>query len=227
MSRAQGRKGTPRKPAVTPAEAANIGLSDLQNPEGSPIPGLTGNILNHETHRQRPATGDGGLAEFRGMMAHGIEPTTETQHDRASHMRGGRNAPRKLREDKPPAVVVPVPVYLVEHGDPDGKTLLSAAPRNITVPPSAGGGAGIGDAYVRVCGRNPRRARIGLLNEDTATNIRFATRPSDLVNGGGALLPYPVNSYSWFRTQDELFATTTSTTLSVKMSIIEEYDGGT
>ena len=47
---------------------------------------------------------------------------------------------------------------------------------------------------------------------------------ADLTAGGGALLPWPNSSYTWLETQDELFATTVSSTLSVTMSIIEEFD---
>jgi hypothetical protein len=214
MTRAHGRKGTGRPAGVTPEEAKDIGLSDLQNPEGSPIPGLTGNIKNLAVTRQRPAVPDDTLAEHRGWLAHGVKPDDHTPHERAMHERGGeqRKTTPKLGHDTPP----PPPVPVVIMDGPVSKSFISASPRHITVPPNSGADP------VRLCGRS-HRLRIGLLNEDTATNIRFATRPSDLGNGGGALLPYVTNSYSWYQTQDELYAVTTSSSLSVTLSIIEEY----
>jgi hypothetical protein len=215
MTRANGRKGhTGRPVTVTPEEARNIGLSDLQNPEGSPVPGLTGNIKNVATTRQRPATGEDGKREFDGWLAHGVESGAETHHERAAHERGGAHRASPGHSHAAPYIPPPVPVTIVQ-GD-KGNVFISAAPRHITIPNS-------GTDPVRLCGRS-HRIRIGFLNEDTAVNIRFATRPSDLGNGGGALLPYVVNSYSWFQTQDELYAVTTSSTVSVVLSIIEEYD---
>jgi hypothetical protein len=216
MARAHGRKGTGRPVEVTPEEARELGLSVLQSPEGSPIPGLTGNVKNYETHRQVPATGDEDLPEFRGMMAHGVQPEDHTAHDRAAHERGEHARAKPLKLETPAAPVVPVPVYLVE-GQGGGRTYRESAPRHVTVANSAS------DA-TRLCGKNPKRIKIGLLNEDTATNVRFAQRITDLTNGGGALLPWPVNSYQWFETQGELYASTVSTTLTVTVSIIEEWE---
>jgi len=215
MTRAHGRKGTGRPVTVAPDEAREIGLSGLQNPEGSPIPGLTGNITNYDTVRQQPAVPDDDLPEFRGMMAHGVKHNDERAHERADRERGGSVREPVLKYKAPQRAIIPVPVTIVEGASEN--VFISAAPRHITVPPNAGADP------VRVCGRSHRN-RIGLLNEDTATNIRIATRPSDLVNGGGALIPWPANAYFWFETQDELYACTVSATLSVVMSIVEEYD---
>jgi hypothetical protein len=221
MSRAAGRKSnTPRQPVPGDPEADEIGLSVRQDPAGSPIPGLTGNIANYETVRQQVPVGDEAFNEYRGMMAHGVPNDSETTEERASMVRDGgiaQHNPPSEPELKGPAVKpTPVPVYLVELGG-GSAPYITASPRNVTVPNTA-------NDPVRICGRNIRRNRIGLLNEDTATNIRFAVRPSDLTNGGGALLPWPINTYQWFETQDELFATTVSATLTVTMSVIEEFD---
>jgi hypothetical protein len=208
MSRASGRKNPVRGTAVQPGtpEGDEIGESARQDPAGSPIPGLTGNITNAETVRRAVPAGE-PFDEFRGMMAHGVPHDEHPTEERAQMERDGTLAqhkplgPPKLHE--PVAKPVPVPVYL---GNITG-------PNSVTDP-------------VRLCGRNQNRVRIGLLNEDTATNVRFAQRPSALVNGGGALLPWPNNSITWLQTQDELFAVTVSATLSVVVSVIEEFAVG-
>jgi len=183
----------------------------------SPIPGGETHIVNHPTVRQRVPVGD-SPAEYGAMEAHGVPPSDATFHDRAEAERGpNSHAPvRVATAAKPVKRPDPVPVYIVTEGAA-ADTILTASPRHITVPNNQAD-------PVRVCGRNFRRNRIGLLNEDTATNIRFAQRPSDLTNGGGALLPWPTNSYMWFETQDELYAVTVSTTLAVTLSIVEEFD---
>jgi hypothetical protein len=217
MNRARGRKGrngTGRK--VGPGENAEEGVSPLQSAEGSPIPGLTGNILNHPTRRQDAGVADDELPEHRGWLAHGVHPDEHTPHERAAAERGD-NPPRRMLPvlASPTPWVRPIPVYITEGQVPDA--IISAAPRHVTV-------AAIGGVETRLAGRNPQRTRIGLLNEDTATNVRFGTRPSDLNTGGGALLPWPTNAYQWFNTQDELFALTVSNSLTVVVSVIEEYE---
>lgn len=222
MSRAQGRRNPTRQggtgdPGPDSSEGRDIGESARQDPSGSPIPGLTGNIVNQETVRQQVPVGE-PLPEHRGIMAHGVPAEDDTTEERAQSERGGPNEdrPRKLPGQEPRQRPPAIPVYVVEHdGGPD--VFLSSAPRHITVPDNA-------VDPVRICGRSPRRKRIGLLNEDTATNIRFAQRISDLTNGGGALLPWPATSYLWLDTQDELYACTVSASLSVVMSVIEEFE---
>jgi hypothetical protein len=227
MSRASGRKNLPREPVLPgdPADDAQgkeIGESARQNPAGSPIPGLTGNIVNYPTVTQRPATPDGEFDEYRGIMAHGVPNDSELTNERGLQEATGtiarqRQPPTPPEPSAPIVRPVPVPVYIVTEGS-GARTYLTSSPRAITVPPNAGADP------VRVCGRDLKRNRIGLLNEDTATNIRFAQRPSDLVNGGGALLPWPSTNYLFLETQDELFACTVSATLSVILSVIEEHD---
>lgn len=218
MGRASG-KASRRPPrageVLTPDEQRDIGQSPMQDPAGSPIPGLTGNIVNYETVRQEVPVPE-PRAQNAGWMAHGVPPEQDTTEERAQSMRGGDFARRgQIHLEKPLERPVAVPVYIVE-AEGGSSVIRCAYPRHITVPNSAAD-------PVRICGRNGNRNRIGLLNEDTATNIRFAQRPSDLGNGGGALLPWPNTSYMWFETQDELYAVTVSSTLSVVMSVIEEF----
>lgn len=222
MSRARGRNHTRpggfTDPGPDSPEGREIGESARQDPAGAPINSQTGNIVNRETVRQEVHTGE-PMDQFRGVMAHGVPHEEDTTAERAQAQRGGPNV-RRIRApqpEKPRDLPPAVPVYIVEQaGGPS--SYRSAYPRHITVP------ANTGADPVRICGRNPARVRIGLLNEDTATNIRFAQRPSDLNNGGGALLPWPVSTYQWYETQDELYAVTVSATLTVVMSVIEEFD---
>lgn len=221
MGRASGRKNPTRGPVPGPdtPEGREIGESARQDPAGSPIPGLTGNIANYETVRRSVPVGD-PLPEHRGIMAHGVPPDgDQTTEERATMEREGTLAqhrpPRPPETARPAPRPVPVPVYMVEEQG-GGDTYLTASPRHITVAASTG------TDPTRLCGRNPRRNRIGLLNEDTANNARFAQRPSDLGNGGGALLPWPNSNYTWLETQDELYAL--SVGAAVIVSIIEEFE---
>lgn len=228
MGRASGRKNTPRNPQLfgdTP-EARDIGESPLQDPAGSPIPGLTGNIVNYETVRQRPATvqPNESFDEYRGMMAHGVPNDSETTNQRALHEQGPLLADQRTEVKLHQAQVrpAPIPVYQVEpEGGP--RVFRSASPRALTVT------AYDKDA-VRVAGWNPRRNRIGFLNEDGTTAIRVAKRITDLSgitstnSHFGSLLPANTTSYIWLETQDELFAVNVTSGTSVTLSIIEEFE---
>jgi hypothetical protein len=226
MGRASGRKSTvPRQPVPGSPEGDEIGLSIRQDPGGSPIPGLTGNITNYETVKQKPATGDSSFDEFRGMMAHGVPNASELTEERALMERDGtlskpHRPPTPPQHDAPPVKPTPIPVFVVEEAG-GADVFLSSSPRHITVPSATGT---VPADPVRICGRNPRRNRIGLLNEDTsANNIRFAQRPSDLVNGGGSMLFSSVTNYLWLETQDELFVLS-ATSGTPLLSIIEEFE---
>lgn len=220
MGRARGRNHT--RPGGFNAEKATpeereIGQSALQDPAGSPIPGLTGNIVNYATQRQAVPVGE-PMDQFRGMMAHGVPHELDTTEERAQAERGGPNVARTrpVPAEKPRELPPPVPVYIVEFGG-GNDVIRSASPRHLTVANSAS------DA-TRLGGRNPKRNRIGLLNEDGTTDVRFAVTPRDLNNGGGAFLPHSQTSYLWLETQDEIYAVTTSSTLSVTVSVIEEFE---
>jgi hypothetical protein len=221
MGRAAGRKNLPREPGPGTPEGREIGESERQDPSGSPIPGLTGNIANYETVRRPVPVGD-PLPEHRGMMAHGVPPDgDQTTGERAAMEREGTLA--QHRPPRPPELArtaprpVPVPVYLVEEQG-GGDVYLTASPRNISVPV-------IGTADpARLCGRNPRRNRILLLNESTSTNIRVGHLVGDVSTGGGGLLPSSATSYLPLETQDELFALAVAGGSACTVSIIEEFE---
>lgn len=203
MSRAHGRRGTGRTP-------------DPQY--GSFDKGIPGGIrhvdANAPAGQQEPAVAE-PLDEFRGMMAHGVPPLDVGHYNRemAEHARH----PYKPRyEDLPPAAS-PVPVYIVEGTAAPG-VIRGAYPRSITCPASTSA------EPARLCGRNPDRVEIRLLNEDTATDIRIAADLAALAAGTGALLPWPSNTYLAIPTQGELWAIGATGSGTPRLSIIEIFE---
>jgi len=154
--------------------------------------------------------------EYRGVNAHGVAPGSHTTRERAEFMRGPNDAkPLTPQHSDAPRRPDPVPVYLVERGEGPA-VVRSNSPRNFLLQAQSG-------EPVRLCGVDPARRRVGLLNESTSSNIRFAQRYSDLVNHGGALLPWPANSYTWLDTQDELYAISDDTG-TPRISVIAEFE---
>jgi hypothetical protein len=146
---------------------------------------------------------------------HGVAPGSHTNADRADMQRGPNTVhpPRPgptTRVEKP----LPIPVFLVE--DHNRNMVRSAAPHHIRVPGNTAD-------PVRLCGRDPSRTVVMVLNESTAQDVRFAQTLRDLTNGGGALLPWPSNSYLKIETQDELYALSTSGTAAT-VSIIPVFE---
>lgn len=230
MSRGAGRKGTPRQNAVerlvsdllggdgrelTDGERRELGIGDDRD-----IPGGLSHIANPET-TPPPAYGKPAEWRFRKDLAHGVNPDEAghidrdlyEQHDRPGYQRGGR-AP--LHEDVPKPL--PVPVYITERAG-EGDSIRTASPRSITCPASTSA------EPARVCGSNADRIEIMLLNEDTATDIRFGHDLAALSAGTGALLPWPNNSYLRMATQDELYAIGATGTGTPRLSIIEVFQG--
>jgi hypothetical protein len=216
MTRSQGRK-TSRVPSQWPAtgEEAEIGWSDRTQGVPSPIPGGRDHIVNAPTHRQNVPIGV-PRPEIRDGNAHGVLPDTHTARERADLQRGqtGIKAPH-LHTAAPVEPVAPVPVYMVQYGG-GGDVLLSSAPHHITVPASTA-------EPVRLCGRDLNRKRVMILNESTSSDVRFGQRIADLNNGGGALLPWPANSYLTLHTQDELYALSADSGTPV-VSVIQEFE---
>lgn len=228
MSRARGRNRPVRTgdhveevrrdsydPGPGTPEGNAIGESELTDPSGSPIPGGLRHIVNYETVQQHVPSPEPPPA-FDGMMAHGTpaEPRSEAMQraaERGSDKRDYR--PEAARVLPPPMAV---PVYITEEPG-RARVFRSAHPSHITVPNNAS------DAQL-VCGRNPSRVRIALLNEDGSTNIRLANSSAELVNGAGAFLMKGQTSYVWLETQDRLYAVTDSATNTAVLSIIEEYE---
>lgn len=196
--RIKGKNDT-REVTIEPGspEGRDIGLSDRMLGTPSPIPGGQDHLVNRQTMRQKAPIPD-PKPEFRGTMAHGVPAEKHTAHERADAMRG----PNVVKDPKPkyatsPKEPAPVAVKIVEDGK--AQVFRIASPYHFTLNAA-------GNEPIRLCGRDFSRKEIHLLNESTSSNIRFATRPSDLNNGGGALLPWPNSSYLKLETQDELYA---------------------
>ncbi len=214
MGRAQGKRTQRPVEPNTPA-GDGIGMSDRMQGTPSPIPGGRVHISNAQTVRQRTPVPE-SPAEVKDLNAHGVEPSTHTARDRADAMRGP-NTPKQPhipQYTRPVIGPVPVPVRVVQ--DDRQRVLRTSAPHHITLQASTGEAA-------RVCGLDMNRVRIMLLNESSSSNIRLAQKPADLVNGGGALLPWPSNSYVTFETQDELYAISADSGTPV-LSIIQEFE---
>lgn len=213
MGRASGRKNTtPRQPAPGSPEGDEIGLSIRQDPSGSPIPGLTGNISNYETVRQKPAVADGSFDEYRGPMAHGVPNDSETTNERALMERDGTLAkqhrplsPPQFGTERPAPPAIPVYLTTPASG---GRPLGTIATAKINIP-----AAGTVDP-VRIAGRDLDRTDMYVMVETAAgaagaapTGIRVDKMVSNLSAGYGALLRAGMAAYQRLDgMQDELFA---------------------
>lgn len=223
MSRGAGRHQPPRAPEVpevdpNSAEGQGLGMSDRMQGYPSPIPGGQNHVTNAPTVRRNVPVAD-SKPEIKAIDAHGVPPGTHTSRERAEAERGPNSShmvrPPRGQEPGTPTPA-PVPVFIVSDQD-STDTWTSASPHHITVPAT-------GQEPARVCGRNSKRVEILLLNESTSSNIRIGQRPADVSNpAGGALLPWPANSYLKLKTQDELYAISVDSGTPL-LSIIEVFD---
>ncbi len=219
MSRARGRnpQRQPTAEDIKPGtpEGKQLGLSDRVQGTPSPIPGGRPHISNSPAIRHQVPTWPSEPEVSKGN-AHGVIPGTHTNAERAEGQRGP-NTVHPPRPQAPPAAherPAPIPVFVVEDAHRD--VLRSATPRSIAVP-------GTGSDPIRLCGIDGGRSEVMLLNESTSTDVRFAQRISDLNNGGGALLPWPTNSYQKIKTQDALWAVSATAT-AAKVSVIQVFE---
>lgn len=219
MSRAKGRQQ--RQPTVeeikpdTP-EGRQLGLSKRVQGHPSPIPGGRQHISNAPAVRHTVPTPPSDREIGMGN-AHGVVPGSHTNAERADAERGPNTIHHTMSPPRPPVQherPQPIPVFVVEDSHRD--VIRTAAPHAITVPVSTA-------EPVRLCGVDSSRSEVMLLNESTVTDVRFAQRQSDLNNGGGALLPWPANSYLKIKTQDELYALSASGTAAT-VSIIQVFE---
>ena len=224
MSRAAGKHG-PRqviedlvdatglvdREQVTPGQLREEGIGEPRD-----IPGGLNHMANPPvTHPPVPVP-EREWPYRRANLAHGVQPDEAGRNFRDPRLTGGqRGKPPKSAEAAPRAT--PVPVYIVE-GEAGPGVVRSAFPRSVQCPASTSA------EPIRVCGRNENRVEIHILNEDTATDIRFAANLSALAAGTGALLPWPSNSYVRIRTQDELYAIGATGAGTPRLSIIEVFE---
>ena len=217
MTRARGKHTERHIPGVSEVdenpEARDVGASSRTQGVPSPIPGGRPHLLNPPTMRQNVPVAD-AKPEIRGVNAHGVLPHTHTTRERAEFMRGPNDLRPLVPHYRPPEVREPVvPVRIVETAS--GK-LRSAAPHRFTITASTG-------QPVRLCGIDPDRVELLLLNEDASSNVRLGQRETDLSGGGGGLLPKAMTSYLKIRTQDELWAISADSGTPA-VSIIQIFD---
>lgn len=215
-------KGTRAAAGVDPdsLEGHKLGISKRVQGAPSPIPGGKDHILNAPTFRQRPeAANPADFPDTPDQNAHGVPPASHNGRTRAQAMRGkgARDTPDQYYADPPPAPVRPIPVIVVPS-ERAGVSYRTAAPRRTTVP------ANTLDPIV-LCGRDPDRVQVLLLNEDPANAVRFAATPADLTGGEGSLLPAGMGSYLRLPTQESLYALSATGTAAT-VSVIQIWETG-
>lgn len=223
MTRSKGRHAAPRQPQVPEIdpdspEGRQLGMSPRMQGHPSPIPGGRRHISNAPAVRETVPVPP-PEPEIDPLIAHGVAPGSHTTAERAEAERGPNSVHVTMPRPQHHAPVdhpAPIPVYVVQ--DHNNQVVRSAAPHSFTVP-------GNTSDPVRICGRDPGRTEVMILNESTAQNVRIAQRPADLTNGGGGLVPYPANSYLTIKTQDELYALSTSGTAAT-ISVIQVFERG-
>lgn len=219
MTRSKGRQQRqPKAEDIQPEspEGRQLGLSARVQGHPSPIPGGRPHLSNAPAVRHTVPTPPSD-PEIGMGNAHGVIPGSHTNAERADAERGPNTVHHtmpKPQHHPQPERPMPIPVFVVQDAHND--VIRSAAPRSITVPINTAD-------PIHLCGRDSSRVEVMLLNESTVTDVRFAQRPSDLNAGGGALLPWPGNSYLRIRTQDELYAVSASGTAAT-VSVIQVFE---
>ncbi len=213
MGRAQGKHG-PRGifGDETEGQRREEGIGEPRD-----IPGGRRHVANPPLQQQKVPVPESEWPFRRALLAHGVHPDEAGRHDRKDPRLSGAQGERGARLAGEEIRTSPVPVYIVE-GYAGARVIRTAAPRSITCPASTAA------EPARVCSRNPDRINLLLLNEDTATDIRFAVSLGTIAAGAGALLPWPANTYLSFPTQDEVFAIGATGSGTPKLSIIEVFE---
>lgn len=179
------------------------------------IPGGLKHLVNPETHADQPIRKPPRSAEYHNE--HGVPPHYGPYAVPPGEL-DEHPAPRPVPE---PERIDAVPVYQVE-GPGRVRTYRGMAAWNLNVHNST-------QEPSRVCGFDPNRVEILLLNEDSNTDIRIAEKFDALQAvgaqgtgpaGEGALIWHGTNSYLKLKTQSEIFAITTSSTSAARLSVI-------
>lgn len=220
MSRASGRKQRePKAEDIKPgsAEGKQLGLSDRVQGHPSPIPGGRDHLSNAPAVRHTVPTPPSD-PEIGHGNAHGVIPGSHTNAERADAERGPNTVHQTMPKPRPHQAherPQPIPVFVVQDAHND--VLRDAAPYHVTAPVNTA-------EPIRLCPQDASRAEVMLLNESTTTDVRIAQRPADLNNGGGALLPWPSNSYLKIRTQGQLYALSGSSGTAATVSVIQVFE---
>lgn len=214
MTRARGRRLTDRQADLTEdPQARAVGASNRTQGVPSDIPGGRPHLLNAPTIRQDVPIPD-AQPEIRGVNAHGVLPDSHTTRERAEFMRGPNDPKPIIPHYRHPDVQEPaVPVRIVEQAS---STMRSAGLRHFALNAT-------GTEPTRLCGIDPDRVEVLILNEDASSNVRFAHIPGALSGGGGALLMKSMTSYLRLGTQDELWAISADSGTPT-VSVIQVFD---
>lgn len=217
MTRAQGKHTERHVPGINEfdedPEGRFVGQSSRTQGVPSPIPGGRPHLTNPPSVRHNVPVAD-SKPEVRGVNAHGVLPGTHTTRERAEFARGPNDLKPLIPHFRPPEPREPVvPVRIVESAS---TTRRVATGRHYALNAT-------GTEPTRLCGIDPNRVEVLLLNEDTSSNVRFANTPGALAGGGGAILPKSMGSYLKVRTQDELWAISADSG-TPQLSIINVFD---
>lgn len=218
MGRSKGKHDTQRTTAIEPGTAAGrgIGLSARQSSDGSPIPGGRPHLGNASTVRQSVPVPD-PRPEFRGDMAHGVQPGPGTAHERAEAMQGPNTAhdPRPVFRSPGQGPPPPVPVYVVSTPNAMSQ-MRDSSMRRYTV-------AATGGEPTHLLGTNSDRTEVMLLNEDATHPILIASTKANTGQATSiAVLPKGMASYLCLKTQGDLWAIS-SDSGTPTISIIEVF----
>jgi hypothetical protein len=199
-----------------PYETGDLESREFGVPQAD-IPGGKQHIVNAPTHPVRPGPEDVEVRPADLHKFHGVEPHDLGQYVTPPDATQDQDAPKPEPE---PQITDAVPVYIVES--PESKVIRKNILFNINVGNST-------TRPVRICGTDPNRVEIQVLNEDSATDIRICETEAGLQlasaqgtgpAGDGALIWHGTNSYTRIRGQGELYALTTSATASARLSVI-------
>jgi hypothetical protein len=186
------------------------------------IPGGLNHIANPPVKHQAVPVPEPEWPYRQSMLAHGVPPDEHGRHDRDPRLTGGQRGAAPVTPAAPPPPAA-VPVYIVEKTWRDRPQAV-ADTRRVTLPVAGGEPA-------MICGANPARSLVQLLNENSTHNARFGQLREltyDGANGvitGGSRLPAGATGYTVFRSQDELYATSEDST-QVVISVILESEVG-
>jgi len=217
MTRARGRRLSERDvpPVVDDEdpEARDVGASSRTQGVPSAIPGGRPHLTNAPTVRHSVPVPD-SKPEVRGTNAHGVLPDSHTTRERAEFMRGPNDLKPLVPIYRPPVPHEPVvPVRIVQTSSPK---IRASTGRHFVVNAQ-------GTEPVRLCGIDPNRVAIMILNEDANSHVRMAKLPGDLVGGAGAILPKAATTYTRIDTQDEWWAVSADTGTPI-VSVIQIFD---
>lgn len=233
MTRAAGRhRGAairqPTTEQVDPNsdEGRGLGMSDRMQGEPSPIPGGRVHVANPVTVRQHTPAPD-APAEIKPINAHGVPPGSATTRERADMERGPNirhTAPMPHYAEPGAPSPAPVAVYIVPtEGGP--RPLRRAIFKHYTVP-------AFNNDPILLCGVDPNRTKVRLMNADAATDIQIGLALVELLQDpgaaagtktiGGVLLKHGMTTYQDVETQDEIWAVALSSATASTINVIVE-----